>query len=58
MWYGKNDNLDKTKDPKKLWKLETGEMAPWLRAWAAPSEDAASLPSTHMEAYDCQELQS
>lgn len=54
----KNDNLDKTKDTKKLWKFETGEMAPWLRAWAAPSEDAASLPSTHMEVYDWRELQS
>lgn len=49
----RNDNLGKTKDTKKLWKLETGEMAQWLRAWAAPSEDAALLSSTHMEAYNC-----
>jgi hypothetical protein len=30
-----------------------GEMALWLRAVAALSEDPDSIPSTHMKAYNC-----
>ena len=31
----------------------TGEMAQWLRALTALSEDPGSIPSTHMAAHNC-----
>jgi hypothetical protein len=35
-------------------RMRDGELAQWLRALAALSEDPGSIPRTHMTAYNCQ----
>jgi hypothetical protein len=37
----------------KYIRLGAGEMAQWLRALAALSEDLDSIPSSHMAAHNC-----